>query len=496
MEKSNNANVGKFVSGSATFDEEELMCSMTIRINKRTRKGYVNANASQTASLVADMSNPSPTCDPSKSDITKSTPYTSVYTNPKGAYAFQSTSSTQHDIISELFGVSLKTYKDFEDFINNIELGKCKVWLELSKEKRQKVSDTFCAMFKAFKAENLDDSIHIKVSPRYPIVQSVDINTKSTTYAGAAGASTKELPRVISNFRPLLVDPVFDGVNISIPCKVVEKVSTCFEHTLYGYFIGKRMAFPVVEYYARNNWAKHGLKRIRMNNKGFFFFKFDSRAGLEAVLEGDPRMIQDGISLIATFIGKPTDLVNVVTIGVPSLTEDDFTKETIHVEYEWRPPRCDLCKIFGHVYDDFPKRVASPLIVITSNVITPTVEKSNDGFQTVGKNKKRKGKSKSTNGGQFVGPSVKPNVRYEPKAITSAPKKGATNVGNASKSSTMSKTIGTSSKNDNIITSNSYSALNEEKDEEEDVKNVYDETDNLFPNTKIEGSSSFTAVAG
>ncbi|GKF19810.1 hypothetical protein Tco_0068448, partial [Tanacetum coccineum] len=48
--------------------------------------------------------------------------------------------------------------------------------------------------------------------------------------------------------------------------------------------------------------------------------------------------------------------------------------------------------------------------------------------------KKRKGKSKSTNGGQFAGPSVKQNVsfagpsvkqnvRYEPKATTSAPKK-------------------------------------------------------------------------
>ncbi|GKF97870.1 zinc knuckle CX2CX4HX4C containing protein, partial [Tanacetum coccineum] len=79
----------------------------------------------------------------------------------------------------------------------------------------------------------------------------------------------------------------------------------------------------------------------------------------------------NGISLIATFIGKPVmldsytssmcndswgmssfaqclievnseaDLVDVVTIGIPSLSEDDFTKETIRVEYEWRPPRCD-----------------------------------------------------------------------------------------------------------------------------------------------------------
>ncbi|GKB34556.1 zinc knuckle CX2CX4HX4C containing protein [Tanacetum coccineum] len=156
---------------------------------------------------------------------------------------------------------------------------------------------------------------------------------------------------------------------------------------------------------------------------------------------------EDGISLIATFIGKPVmldsytssmcndswgrssfarclievnseaDLVDVVTIGIPSLSEDDFTKETIRVEYEWRPPRCDTCKIFGHVHDYCPKKVVSPPIVATSNVVTPNAEKTNNGFQTVGKNKKRKGKSKSTNGGQFTGHSVKHNVRYDPKDI-------------------------------------------------------------------------------
>ncbi|GJX49138.1 hypothetical protein Tco_0275983 [Tanacetum coccineum] len=41
----------------------------------------------------------------------------------------------------------------------------------------------------------------------------------------------------------------------------------------------------------------------------------------------------------------------------------------------------------------------------------------------MGKNKERKGKSKSTNGGQSTGPSVYTKVRYEPKATTSAPKK-------------------------------------------------------------------------
>ncbi|GJX88582.1 hypothetical protein Tco_0340596 [Tanacetum coccineum] len=55
-----------------------------------------------------------------------------------------------------------------------------------------------------------------KASPSDPIVQSVDINTKSTSYAGAAGASTMPQPQVNSNFRPLVADPVINGVNISI----------------------------------------------------------------------------------------------------------------------------------------------------------------------------------------------------------------------------------------------------------------------------------------
>ncbi|GKD75285.1 zinc knuckle CX2CX4HX4C containing protein, partial [Tanacetum coccineum] len=387
-----------------------------------------------------------------------------------------------------------------------------------------------------------NDSINLNVDestiPSDPIVQSVDIN-KLTSYAGVAGGSAKDQPNVNSNFHTLVVDLVFDGVNISIPRKVVEKVSTRFEHTLYGYFIGKRMTFSVVEYYARNNWAKHGLKRIMMISKGFFFFNFDSRAGLEAVLEGGPWLIhkypiilkkwsmdtrllkeeltriliwvklhdvpiqvfeEDGISLIATFIGKPVmldsytssmcndswgrssfarclievnseaDLVDVITIGIPSLSEDDFTKETIRVD---------------------------PPIVATSNVVTPNAEKTNDGFQTVGKKKKRKGKSMSTNGGQFTSPLVKHNVRYEPKVTTSALMKGTTYVGYTSQSTPMLKTTGNSSKKDNLSMSNSFSALNEEEeDDEQEVENVYDESANLIHNTKDGGSSSFTAAAG
>ncbi|GJT85215.1 hypothetical protein Tco_1066932 [Tanacetum coccineum] len=116
-----------------------------------------------------------------------------------------------------------------------------------------------------------------------------------------------------------------------------------------------------------------------------------------------------------------------LTIGVPLIEGTRFTIETVTIEYEWKPPRCDLCKIFGHVHDHCPKKVSIPPSVVTSNIVHLL-------------------------------------------RSTSAPKKGATNAGNASKSSSMLKTTGTSSEKGKFTTSNSYSALDDES--EEDVENV------------------------
>ena len=77
---------------------------------------------------------------------------------------------------------------------------------------------------------------------------------------------------------------------MSIPIKVVEEINNWFGHTLYGYFIGKRLAFPVVEYYVKNAWAKFGINKVMMNAKGLFFFKSKR---VEDVLEEGPWMIRN-----------------------------------------------------------------------------------------------------------------------------------------------------------------------------------------------------------
>ncbi|GJV94925.1 ribonuclease H-like domain-containing protein [Tanacetum coccineum] len=238
---------------------------------------------------------------------------------------------------------------------------------------------------------NADDNMPGMVSPSDPIVQSVNINTKSTSYAGAAGASAKDQPKVNSNFRPLVADPVFDGVNISISRKVVEKKWSMDTRLL-----------------------KEELTRILIWVK----------------LHDVPIQVfeDDGISLIATFIGKPVML-------------DSYTSSMCSTSLYW---------------EISPKKPS----VLEIRIEAAPVEKTNDGFNNGGEKKKKRKEIQSNKWCPFMlVPSVKQTVRYEPKATTNTPNNGDTN-----------KEEG------------------EEEDEEEEVENGYDETTNLF--TKTGGSSS------
>lgn len=177
-------------------------------------------------------------------------------------------------------------------------------------------------------------------------------------------------------------------------------------------------------------------------------------------------------------------------------TKYNLAKAIIRVEYEWRPPRCNVCMILGHTHDQCPKKVVSPPVVSSPHVVNPSVVLDKDGFQMAGKNKK-KGKTKSTNGNRFVDPSVKQNVKYVPKAAKSEPKKGNTSLGKASNSSSMLKSTGTTSKEGDITTSNPYAALVIDEEVDEDlVENVHNESANLFNNPHTSETSSFTVAAG
>ncbi|GJR75049.1 hypothetical protein Tco_0087414 [Tanacetum coccineum] len=65
-----------------------------------------------------------------------------------------------------------------------------------------------------------------------------------------------------------------------------------FANTAYGFFLGKKVAYPVVANYVRNTWGKYGLVRSMFSSSTrLFSFQLSSVNGLDAMLENGPWFI-------------------------------------------------------------------------------------------------------------------------------------------------------------------------------------------------------------
>ncbi|GJX40124.1 zinc finger, CCHC-type containing protein [Tanacetum coccineum] len=102
----------------------------------------------------------------------------------------------------------------------------------------------------------------------------------------------------------------------------------------------------------------------------------------------------------------------------------------VRVDYEWKPPRCATCKVFGHIYEECPKN-------------------------TCASEKKNVKKPSQTSRGVLVGPKMgfKPQKEYR-----HVPKKPASSNGNKKKS--VEPTI-------EVSNSNPFEVLNSVNNDEE-----------------------------
>nr|GEU90230.1 hypothetical protein [Tanacetum cinerariifolium] len=92
------------------------------------------------------------------------------------------------------------------------------------------------------------------------------------------------------------------------------------------------------------------------------------------------------ISFACAFIevSSDADLKNEVVMAVSNDNDegDGYTREVIRVEYEWKPPHCVDCKIFGHNQSQCPKRVmeATPSTSSVAATHATSVENHEEGF--------------------------------------------------------------------------------------------------------------------
>ena len=348
------------------------------------------------------------------------------------------------------------------------------------------------------------------------------------------------------NFRLIHSECKIDGVDLVLPKESILQISDRFANTLYGYFVGKRLAFPIVENYVKNTWAKFGIRKVMMNAAGFFFFKFDTQLDMKRVLESGPWLIrsvpiilniwtpesslvkndvskvpvwikihdvplvaftEEGLSLIATKVGTPIlldsatttmclnswgrssyaralvevdaakDLKENLIIGIPKMVGEDFTSVTLRIEYEWKPPRCSTCMVFGHNVEHCPKHV-KPVVTEETHKDDPK------GFILVDK-KKGKGiaqqQSRQVEGVRLSKP--KPNFVYRPKTQPHKENQNACSTSGGIRDEVVKglnnnqPTSSVRREGKGVQIANSFGGLNNliDSDGEEDVETVFSE---------------------
>ncbi|GJU05349.1 RNA-directed DNA polymerase, eukaryota, reverse transcriptase zinc-binding domain protein [Tanacetum coccineum] len=229
---------------------------------------------------------------------------------------------------------------------------------------------------------------------------------------------------------------VVDRAFVAIALEAVEEVSSRFANTLYGYFIGKILVFSLVENYVKNTWAKYGLKRIQLH-EDFFLFQFDSKEGMESMMEHGPWLIRL-VPMMLNVWTPNTDLkkdeiskapiwvklhhmpimaysevgLRLITTQMrrPIMNGKGHTLATVDIEYEWTLARCSTCLIFYHVDDKCPKR---------PKVDAPTKD-TDDGFVEVKRKKSgAKTKNRQIEGIKLHKPALNLHYRRVEKGDTS-----------------------------------------------------------------------------
>jgi hypothetical protein len=67
-------------------------------------------------------------------------------------------------------------------------------------------------------------------------------------------------------------------------------------------------------------------------------------------------------------ISAKHDFIESISLAIPELEGNNFIVENVKVEYEWKPPRCERCCVFGHESSVCPKMPVQ-VIKVATNVV-------------------------------------------------------------------------------------------------------------------------------
>nr|GEW17675.1 hypothetical protein [Tanacetum cinerariifolium] len=241
---------------------------------------------------------------------------------------------------------------------------------------------------------------------------------KGTSYANLF---TSALAMKSLNFRTLFT-PAKNGIDVVVSVESIRAINERFANTVYSFFLGKWVAYPVVANYVWNTWGKYGLVKSMLNSSsGIFSFQFSFIDDLNAVHENGALAMKslnfrtlftpakNGIDVVVPvesirainerftntvysfFLGKrvaypvvanyvwntwgrsryaraltevraDVGLKDNIVVAMPKLVEEGLYTCSVCVKYKWKRPTCTCCKVFSHVHDECLKNTDSDVV--------------------------------------------------------------------------------------------------------------------------------------
>ncbi|GJS37295.1 cytokinin dehydrogenase 3-like protein [Tanacetum coccineum] len=207
-----------------------------------------------------------------------------------------------------------------------------------------------------------------------------------------------------------------NGIDVVVLVDSIRAISERFANTTYGFFLGKKVAYPVIANYNGPWFIRNNLLILKKWHPDENLLKEDvSTIPVWVKLHDVPvtAFNEDGLSAIATKLGTPlmldsytsdmcmqswgrssyarvmielradVKLKDNIVVAMPKITKEGHYTCNVCVEYEWKPPRCSSCKVFGHIHKECPKNTSAGEKKIvkkpsqTSRGVKPTTEVSN-----------------------------------------------------------------------------------------------------------------------
>nr|GEX44423.1 hypothetical protein [Tanacetum cinerariifolium] len=163
--------------------------------------------------------------------------------------------------------------------------------------------------------------------------------------------------------------------DVLLPLASVHEFNDRMKSSLYEYFIGKRIAFPIVEWFVCKNWETYRLEKVKFYDVPLVAYTLNglrlmaTKIGTLMILDSYTNSMclefwgRSSYARILIEINACNDFSDHLVMVVPNLKGNGYTKEIIRIKYEWEPPHCSTCLIFGHSPVDYlkfaPKRVVN-----------------------------------------------------------------------------------------------------------------------------------------